>query len=137
MLYQRTLLIPATTPEDTPAEATIVIKHPVISRIKVLIPPGGKGLVSSAIFYGDLQLWPSKEGEWLSGDDIVVEDEPFFEMPEAETTLRLLGISPGTTLEHRLFFYFTAIHLEEVPPTRELIRVADVFEEFMTLIGAR
>lgn len=137
MLYQRTLLIPANTLEATPAEATIVIKHPVVSRIKVHVTDGCMGFVKVAVFYGDLQLWPAKEGEWLSGNDIIVEDEPYFEMPEAETKLRLLGVSPTTWFDHPIYLYITAIRREDVPPTREMIRVAELFEEFMTVIGAR
>ena len=137
MLYQRTLLIPANTPEATPAEATIVIKYPVISRLKVHVTDGCMGLVKTAVFYGDLQLWPAKEGEWLSGNNIIVEDEPFFEMPEAETQLRIQGISPGTWFDHPIFLYITAIRREDVPPTRELTKIADLFEEFLTVIGAR
>ena len=137
MLYQRTLLIPANTPANTPVEATIVIKHPVISKISVHFPWGCADLASVAIFYGDLQLWPAKECEWVKGDDRTITDEPFFEMPEAETTLRLRGYSVDIVNQHSPVFYFVAIQREDVSPTREIVRVADLFEEFLTVIGAR
>lgn len=137
MLYQRTLPVPANTLATAPAEAEVTIKHPVISRITTHFPDGCVSMVEVAMFYGDLQLYPDKDAEWLKGNAINIVDEPYFEMPERETRLRFLGRSPNTIYSHNIIFYITAIDLKDVPPTREITRVADLFEEYLTLIGAR
>ena len=137
MLYTRTLTVLPDTKEDKPAEEELLIRHPVISEITVNVTHGCRGLVHVAIFYGEMQLWPAKEGDWLTGEGITVRDQPYFEMPEEETRLRLLGVSPGTAYEHPIFFYLTGINREDVPPTRELIRVADMLEEFLEAMGLR
>ena len=137
MLYQRTLPVLAGTLITAPAEKTIIIKHPVISRLIAHFPAGCHSLVKVAIFYGNYQLWPAPEGEWLKGDDINIEDEPYFELPERETELRFLGISSDTAKNHSPIFYITAVYLENVSPTRELIKVVDLLEEYLTAIGVR
>jgi len=109
MLYQKTLTVPANTPSDAPVETTIVVKDPVIVRLGVFFPPGCAGMVKVAVFYGRLQIWPSKEGEWLRGDGTTIWGEPFFELPEKETTLTLKGCSPNTLYNHDVTFYIIAL----------------------------
>jgi len=109
MLYQKTLNVPASTPSDAPVETTIVVKHPVVTRLGVFFPPGCAGMVKVAVFYGKLQIWPSKEGEWVRGDSTTIWGEPFFELPEKETTLTLKGCSPNTLYDHDVTFYIIAL----------------------------
>jgi len=109
VLYQKTLTVPANTPATAPVETTIVVKHPVIIRLGVHFPPGCAGMVRVAVFYGKLQIWPAKEGEWVSGDAVTIWGEPFLELPERETTLTLKGHSPGTSYDHTITFYFIAL----------------------------
>jgi len=109
VLYQRSLSVPANTSSAAPVETTIVVKHPVVTRLGVRFPRGCAGMVEAAVFYGKLQIWPAKEGEWASGDDVTIWDEPFFELPDRETTLTLKGCSPNTSYEHTLRFYIIAL----------------------------
>jgi len=138
MLYTKSLPIPANTPSDKPKEDTILIKHPVITRLGVHFPSGCVGKVKVAVFYGKLQIWPSKEGEWVSGDDITIWDEPLFELPEKETTITLKGCSPNTSYDHDVTFYIIAlprtIALWMVGLSR-LVRLLETF--FVKLVGVR
>jgi len=109
LLYQKTLNVPADTPSDAPIETTIVVKDPVVVRLGAFFPPGCAGMVKVAVFYGKLQIWPSKEGEWLRGDSTTIWGEPFFELPEKETTLTLKGCSPNTWYDHDVTFYIVAL----------------------------
>jgi len=115
MLYCVVLDVPANTPEDAPVEKTVAIEGPGWSRVKVHVTDGCMGLVRVAIYYGAMQLWPSKEGEWLSGNDIIVEDEVWIRLPESPTRLRILGASPGTHYDHPVFFYLQGLPEENVP----------------------
>jgi len=78
-------------------------------RLGAFFPPGCAGMVKVAVFYGKLQIWPSKEGEWLRGDSTTIWGEPFFELPEKETTLTLKGCSPNTWYDHDVTFYIIAL----------------------------
>jgi len=109
MLYQVSLTVPANTPSDKPVETRIIIKHPVITKLGVLFPRGCMGMVHASVYYGDMQLWPAKEGEWIKGEGTTVWDEPFLPLPEERTKLRLLGCSPGTAYDHTITFYIIAL----------------------------
>jgi len=131
MLYCVVLDVPANTPEDAPVEKTVAIEEPVWSRVKVHVTDGCMGLVKVAVYYGAMQLWPSKEGEWLSGNDIVVEDEVWYELPESPTRLRLLGVSPGTSYDHPVFFYLQGLPRAAVPNWAVLTSIARLVEHMM------
>jgi len=138
MLYTKTLAIPANTPSDSPVETTIMVKHPVITRLGVHFPLGCVGMVKGAVFYGVLQIWPSKEGEWLKGDDVTIWDEPFFELPEKETTLILKGCSPNTSYDHNVTFYIIALPRVIALWMVALSSLVKLLETFFTkLVGIR
>jgi len=134
MLYQKTLTVPANTPIDAPAETTIVVKHPVVTRLGVHFPPGCMGMVWVAVFYGRLQIWPSKEGEWLRGEAVTTWDEPFIELPEKETTLTLKGYSPNTWYDHDVTFYIIALPRTVALWMMVVARLAQLLEAFLTRV---
>jgi len=134
MIYQKSLTVPANTPSDAPVETTIVVKHRVITKLGVLFPRGCMGMVRVSVFYGNLQIWPAKEGEWISGEGATIWDEPFLTLPEAETTLRLIGCSPGTTYEHTITFYIIALPRVIALWMIAMSRLARLFETFLVRI---
>jgi len=135
LLYTKSLTVPANTPSTSPKEDTIVIKHPVVTRLGVLFPAGCHALVRVAIFYGKLQIWPHKEGEWLQGDDVVIWDEPFFELPEKETTLRLVGWNEDDGYAHTPIFYIVAHERAIALWMATLSRLVSLFEKFLRVVG--
>jgi len=137
MLYQVSLTIPANTPADRPAITTIEIEEPYLQKIGVHFPAGCVGMVKAVIFYGNLQLWPAKEGEWVSGDDITIWDTPYIRLPEKPTKLICKGCSPGTTYDHRITFYFIALPKEYVVWMKALGRLVGAFMRFFRIIGMR
>jgi len=135
MLYTKTLTVPANTPSDAPVETTIVVKHPVVTKLGVHFPSGCVGMVKVAVFYGKLQIWPSKEGEWVSGDDVTIWDEPFFELPERETTLTLKGYSPGTSYDHDVTFYTIAQERIVALWMKGIAKLVDALTYFLKVVG--
>jgi len=135
MLYQKTFNVPASTPSDAPVETTIVVKHPVVTKLGVHFPAGCHALVRVAVFYGKLQIWPHKEGEWLRGDDITIWDEPFFELPEKETTLTLKGWNEDDTYKHTPIFYIIAHERDIALWMIALSRLAKLLEKFLRVVG--
>jgi len=131
MLYQKTLKIPANTPAEKPYEEAILIKHPVISRLYVFFPAGCMMLAHVAIFYGDMQIWPAKEGEWCAGDNIVIQDEPYLEMPERWTKLRLVGWNEDPTWDLPVTFYIIAQPRIIAMIGLAVARLVQLFEVFL------
>jgi len=135
MLYTKTLTVPKNTPTTTPQETTIVIKDPVVTKLGVHFPPGCAGMVSVAVFYGKLQIWPSKEGNWVHGDNITIWDEPFFELPEKETTLTLKGYSPKTSYDHDITFYIIAHEKVIALWMKGIAKLVDALTYFLKVVG--
>jgi len=109
MLFKRDLKIPANTPRERPVEIELTIDQPVIQRIGVFFPPGCHGLAYAAIFIGNLQIWPARVGEWVSGDFITIWDEPYLLIPNPPQTLRILGYNLDEAYPHTLTFYIMAV----------------------------
>jgi len=135
MLYTKTLTVPKNTSTVAPKEATIVVKHPVITKLGVNFPSGCTGMVSVAVFYGKLQIWPSKKGEWVSGDDVTIWDELFFELPEKETTLTLKGYSPNTSYDHDITFYIIAQERVIALWMKGIAKLVDAMTYFLKVAG--
>jgi len=129
MLYQVSLSVPAGTSEKEPVEATIEIEEPYLVRIEVKFPPGPTHLVKVAVFYGRLQIFPSKRGEWITGDDEKVVDHPRMYLPHRPTRFRCVACSPQAEYPHTIYFRFEAA--EEVVPIwlRRLFRFIDKLEK--------
>jgi len=137
MLYQKSLTVPADTPEDKPVEVKITVKHPVIRRLGVHFPPGCHLMVKVAVFYGKYQIFPAKEGDWCSGDNTTVWDEFYFEVPEKETDLTLKGCSPKTDYKHTITFYIIATPREVPVYAAGLGRLIKLFERLLRIFGVR
>jgi len=135
MLYTKTLTIPANTPSVSPVETTVVVKDPVIVRLGVFFPPGCAGMVKVAVFYGKLQIWPSKKGKWVSGNNVTIWDEPFFELPEKETTLTLKGYSPNTSYDHDITFYIIAQERVIALWMKGIAKLVDTLTYFLKVVG--
>jgi len=91
-LYQYTLIVPAGTSILNPIEKKLLVKEDVIYMVTVRIPPGHFANTGLQISYGPDLISPARtkvlyEGtktdveEWITGDNEVVYDYPYFEMP--------------------------------------------------------
>jgi len=137
MLYAKSLTIPAGTPSDNPKETTIEIEEPILLYAAVKFPPGCHDMVSAAIFYGKLQILPSKKGEWIKGDNETVSDYPMIEFTTTPETLTLKGYAPNTDYDHTLIFRFVALERKWVKWMIALSRLVQMWEAFIKLIGLR
>jgi len=135
MLYQVSLTIPANTPKTDPASKTIRIHEPVLYRIGAHFPPGCCHLPYVAIYYGHVQLWPSREGEWVSGDNVTIWDDPYLEFKDYPYELILKGYNEDTAFSHTITFYLCALERPLALWALALARLAYMFERFFDLIG--
>jgi len=100
LLYTARLSIPKSTPKDKPAERTVEVEQPVVLAVQVRFPAGCLGLVGAAVYYGELQVWPSPEVDWVEGEDEAVWDVPMMVFREAPYTLTVKGYNLDPDYQH-------------------------------------
>jgi len=135
MLYQVRLTVPADTPADKPVEVKVKIEEPYLLYYGVKFPPGPSDMVYIAIYHGISQLFPSREGEWISGDNEIVGDWPIHRLPERPCTLRVKGYSPGTRYQHTVIVRFIAVEAEWVVWMRTIGALFKAFKRLLKLVG--
>jgi len=99
-LYTTKFTIPANTSEDNPVQTSLTIKEKLITKMEISFPPGCSHMVGIQIKYGIKRIWPENEGEYIYGDDETISWEEHQELPEKETELTIIGVSPGTLYDH-------------------------------------
>jgi hypothetical protein len=107
MRYRGTLTIPANTPKATPATQVVPLTFGRILETCVLYPPGPAGLAHFVVLYHERQILPASPDEDFIGDGettIIPERFPVFDEPFEVT---LVGWSPGSTYEHKVYVDFT------------------------------
>jgi len=100
MLYQVTVEVPADTPRESAVEKQITVYEDVLTYVSVYFRPGNREFLKVALFYGDMQVFPSWRQEWVSGEAQIVEDYPFWALPETPATLRVLAYNTAPTYAH-------------------------------------
>jgi hypothetical protein len=68
MIYQRSLLIPSGTTQDSPVSTTLEANKGFIYQVNVIIPSGCVGLAGVRILDGIYQAYPTTPNEWFIGD---------------------------------------------------------------------
>jgi len=109
-VYTVTLTVPKNTPKEKPIEAAVSLEKAVVTRLFIQIPAGHHLLTGLRILYGDLQLWPRWSGTWFRGDNIVLDFEEFFELPDDPTTLRIQAYNEDDTFSHSF-----VVHISTLP----------------------
>jgi len=100
MLYCWDVTIPAGSTEAAPYVQQLKISKGVIVKLQVKFPSGCHGLVKVRLFRWTSQLWPLSPGEWITGDDEVIDAPEYYEFLKGPYRLELKGCSPGTTFAH-------------------------------------
>jgi len=132
LLYTAKLAIPKSTPKDKPVDRTVEVEQPVLLAIQVRFPAGCLGLVGAAVYYGELQVWPSQEADWVEGEDEAVWDVPMMVFREAPYTLTLKGYNLDTDYQHAVWFRIVAVERRWV---RWMPLLAAFTQAFRRLIG--
>jgi len=132
LLYTARLTIPRSTPKDRPVERTVEVEQPVVLAVQVRFPAGCLGLVGAAVYYGELQVWPSPEADWVEGEDEAVWDIPMMVFREAPYTLTLKGYNLDPDYHHAVWFRIVAVERRWV---RWMPLLATFTQAFRRLIG--
>ena len=138
MLYIKSISVPANTPPTSPAEDTITIEEEVVLFVSVRFPPGPSGLLKTALFYGDMQLFPSPKGSWAYGDNETVWDLLVWEAPESPVKLTIKAYNEDDTYDHSAIYRIVALNKEEAMFMRATWRLSESLLRFLRhVIGWR
>jgi len=134
VVYVVKITIPKNTPKTSPKEVTVELEKAVITRLFIQIPPGHHALTGLRIMYGNLQLWPKEFDTWFTGDDIVLNFDEYFELPDDPTKLRIEGYNEDDTYDHSFI-----IHIATLPRyiAGWMIALTRFVRLFRRLIGLR
>jgi len=108
-LYVVDVTIPANTSQTSPKEETVKIEEEVIVSIECHFPPGCRGMVYTACYYGEEQLFPRPYGSYLHGDGETIRWSEYYELPESPCILTIRGWSPGTIYDHTITWRINAL----------------------------
>lgn len=138
MLFTFDFMIPKNTPITFPVTQEVEVKGHVLTNIIVLIPAGHSALTGMQVFYGDLQLVPANQGEWLKGDDETISFPETFELPEPTTTLQLKGYNLDTTNDHTFYVRIITVAEEQYVAPSLITKANTALNEFLRrIVGVR
>jgi len=102
MLFCWDITIPKGTTEDDPLEQTLKVSKGVVVKVQFKYPSGCHGLVKVRILRLQSQIWPLSPGEWITGDDEIIDAPEYYEFLKGPYTLKLIGCAPSTTYDHTI-----------------------------------
>jgi len=119
-LYQYTLTVPAGTSSSNPIEKKLLIKEDVIYMVTIRIPPGHFANTGLQICYGLDIISPARtevlyEGtksdveEWITGDNEIVYDYPYFELPEKPGYITFKAYNNDQSYDHSFIIRIIAL----------------------------
>jgi len=100
MRFQRDLLVASGKLSSDPATTTMKLCEGVITHSSVLFPPGCAGLVYVQVWLGGHQLIPWSRGEWIRGDDHLVELEMYYPVGPVPRLITIKGYNDDDTYPH-------------------------------------
>jgi len=118
--YHFHFTIPKNTPLSNPVELKIEIEGEVLDTISYLIPSGWQALAHFAVFYGQIQIWPEIEGEWVTGDNLFKEVPIKWPIPDGRAVLTLRGYNEDDTYDHTVYISFFTTSEEVAKPYKIL-----------------
>jgi len=92
----------------------VKIKGDYLTKVIIRFPPGPQALLHVKIFYGDMQIFPENQDTDFADDDIVIEWEEFWKLPETETTLTIWTKNEDDTYEHTVHIYLFTRYEKEL-----------------------
>ncbi len=86
-------------------KTTIKIKGDYLTKVIIRFPPGPMGLLHVRIYYGDYQLFPEDKDTDFADDDLPIEWEEFWELPEDPCPLTIWTKNEDDTYAHTVHIY--------------------------------
>lgn len=128
MLYCVKLEIPKNTKREDAVEEEIEIKENYIESIYIFFPPGHVCLTRVAVFYGEDQIFPDKDNEWVFGNNILVGGYVYKRIPRDKPIIRVRGYNLDTKYDHTVYVYINTSDINMIEVYDAMIRLAKVIE---------
>ena len=125
MLYVKKITVPANTPKENPYRVDVNIYEKYLTRIGVFFPPGPMLLVGVSVWYGETQIFPHREGDWVVGDFQFIQSRVEFEAPEKPCRLRILCYNEDDTYDHTVVVYLYTTNISTREMMNQLIKAIE------------
>ena len=135
MLYCIYIKVPANTPPDNPVVKEVVIEEPYLTRIDVYFPPGVACLTRVAFFYGEQQIFPASEYEWLTGHAYMIGGEVDFSPGEKPWKLRIKAYNLDRKYDHTVYIYIHTSWLSRRVLLESQMKLAKAMIEYASVIA--
>ena len=109
MIYTASVITDKNTTKKNPKETSLKITEGIISKVSILFPKGCVGLVFCQLFIGGHQFVPSTEGQFLRGNDILIESPEFLEINTAPRTITIKTWNLDDTYDHSVEVMITQL----------------------------
>jgi len=136
-LYIIDLTVPANTSQTEPVEQTIKIEEEVIVSVSCFFPAGCRGLVYTAVYYGEEQIFPRPHGKYLRGDNETIGWQEYYELPEVPCILTIRAWSPGTSYDHTITWRINALPRKYAFWWVNIYRLLSFISRVFTVFGRR
>ena len=137
MLYCTSITIPPNTPKGNPIIKEIEVKEPVITTVSVYFPPGHACLTGVAIFYGEEQISPAKNYDWLRGNDESVNAQLYWISPIVPCRIKIKAFNEDTTYTHTVYIRVEALPVDIALWHINIALFTKMFSDFYELVRPR
>ncbi|MCD6590267.1 hypothetical protein J7K74_03750 [Candidatus Woesearchaeota archaeon] len=135
MLYTAYIKVPANTPKENPVVKKIKINERYLTRITVFFPPGVACLARVAFFYGERQILPPPDNEWITGHAYPISSSIEFRGPEIPWDLTIKAYNLDTRYDHTLYIYLETSNILLSDVYNAMILLSNVMKEYAKLVG--
>ena len=133
-VYNLKIDVPLRIIDVTEITEDVEIEGEVLHKVNILIPPGHMGLTGIRIRYGDKQIVPWNEGQWLSGDGQHLELTPNWVLPESPIILRIDAYNEDYCYNHAFYITLETRTYEEVFGPRKYSEVIDALGKILGVV---
>ena len=135
MLYCIELTVPPNTPKNEAVTKRITIEKPVIKRVSIYFPPGVACLTKVAIFFGEQQIFPSTQGEWVTGHAESIVDEPNIVIQDVPNQIIIKGYNLDTQYSHTIYIRISTDDIYSVYWYRTLYELVYSLRDFVSFMS--
>jgi hypothetical protein len=106
VIFTSTITVPLNTPAVSPLVTHLKVLKGFIYKFFIMFPPGPSGLVHAWVMEGNLQVYPSNEGETFYGDNIAMPYEDLYEITNDNRQLDIYCYNLDTAYDHTIQLQF-------------------------------
>jgi len=121
---------PVVSPSDDKNDfstETVTIEENWVDEISVFFPDGQRNAVKVAVYFGDRQLFPSRNGNFVGGDGFTRTGPIRVELEGKDPELEIRAFSDADNLDHEVLVDIKTLPVAAGRWRRNLARIASVF----------